>query len=365
MAKRTKRTVAERRPTVETTFGAARLARPGADIALTLAERELAAGNWQHALEWAGQCPSSARIQPIIGFANFRLARRAALKADFTAALEHAERAVAAVPSDRLYQLQRGLVRKAAVRVLRERDMRFFPDTMGPSSGCWWKQDLLATVRGWDGQEAAVEAPLIMREITRAHLEEVYALGIYVPQRAGIPPRYTKYMRELKKHGRTVAQAAMLLWQGLTMDTASSAPEWIERVDLVVPMATGWRSYESRGHELTEILGKELADLLCLPMIDLFERVGEDKATHQLAGVAPRLDALERELTVKKNVDLADLKRAQGALIVDDIVTYGATFEACARRLKQFNPELRCYGAALAYTQTEARLERARRERAA
>jgi predicted amidophosphoribosyltransferase len=341
------------------------LAQPATDIALTLAEQALAAGNWEGSLDWAEQCADSERIRPIVGQANFRLARRAALNADFAAALQHAERAVAAMPSDRLYQLQRGLVRKAAVRVLRERDMRFFADTVGASSGQWWKQDLLATVRGWDGQAAAVEAPVIMREITRAHLEEIYALGIYVPWHAGIPPRYTKYIRELKKDGRTVAQAAVLLWQGLTLDTASSAPEWIEEIDLVVPMATGWRSYEKRGHELTEALGKELAALLCLPMLDLFERVGGDQATHQLGGLAPRLGALDSELRVKTNVDLADLKRARGVLIVDDIVTYGATFEACARRLQRLNPELRCYGAALAYTQTEGRRARALRERVA
>src|SRR5206468_389998 len=113
-------------------------------------------------------------------------------------------------------------------------------------------------------------------------------------------------------------------WQGLTRDADSTAPDWIEDVDVVVPMATGWRSYEARGIELTEALAEDLAALLCVPMVDVFERDPEAGATHHLSGYRPRLDALARELRVK-NLDVADLARAQGVLILDDVVTYGAT----------------------------------------
>jgi hypothetical protein len=265
---------------------------------------------------------------------------------------------VAAVPRERRYQQQLNLVRKAAGRVLREMPTRFFRDRIGPGSGHWWEGDLLEQVRGWDGQEASVPAPAIMGEIRRQSLEDIYALGIYLPWHQGIPPRFTQYVRELKKHGKTVQLASVLLWQGLTRDVESTAPEWIEQIDVVVPMATSLRSFQVRGHEVTEALADALAARLCVPCIDAFEREPAGEGTHQLSGYKARLGALLEQIRLKA-VDVADLAEASGALIIDDVVTYGATFEACAQKLKSTYPQLRCWGAALAYTQTEERLRRA------
>jgi hypothetical protein len=346
---------------VEPAFSAAALAQPMASIAAQLADSELRAGHWRNALDYGEQARDSDPdlALEVIGEANFRLARRSILKADFATARRHAEQAVAARPEEHVFQIQLTLVRRAAGRVLRERDQRFFPDSIGVSSGQWWKQDLLARVRGWDDQKACVAAPVIMGEIKREHLEDIYALGTYVPwHEGGIPPRFTQYVRELKKHARTVPQAALLLWQGLTTDTASAAPDWIDEIDVVVPMATGWRSHEVRGHELTEQLAAELSQLLCLPTVDAFERDPDAVATHHFGSFRPRLDTLLDELRVK-NVGVADLARARGVLIIDDVVTYGATFEACATRLSEVYPHLRCWGAALAYTQTQSRLRKA------
>ena len=178
----------------EPAFRTAALARPMASIAAQLAEGELRAGRWSSALDYPEQAKDSdpALTQRVIGEASFRLARRAVLKSDFGTAQRYAENAVAVMPMERAFQTQLTLVRKAAGRVLRERDQRFFPDTIGASSGKWWKQDLLGRVRGWDGQEKSVAAPVIMGEVKREHLEDIYALGTYVPWHEGIPPRFTR-----------------------------------------------------------------------------------------------------------------------------------------------------------------------------
>src|SRR5262249_10829809 len=153
----------------------------------------------------------------------------------------------------------------------------------------------------------------------------VYAVGVYQPWHVGGPsPLFTRYVRELKSHGRTINLAAVLLRQGLTEET-----DWIEDVDVLVPMASSLRSYELRGFELTEDLAAELGRLLCLPVIDALERSGDVDPTHSAGAYAQRAAALAHTLVVKKTHS-ALLREAAGVLVVDDVVTYGATFEACA-----------------------------------
>lgn len=336
------------------------LAKAGPNSART----ELAAGNWASALQYAelGLESDPRGAKPLVAEACFRLARQAVLAADFATANSYAERAIATMPNEHRYQRQLSLIRKATGKVVRERVSQLFPDATG-SAAQLWSDELLAKVRGWDAQRASVPAATIMGEVRRKHLEDIYALGIYTPWHAGMPRLFAKYVRELKKHGQTVGLAAALLWQGLTCDHESGAPTWIEKIDVVVPMATSWRSYEVRGHEVTEELASELASRLCVPCVDAFERDPDASGTHLVSGYAARLEALMSEIRVKAG-DVADLTAAQGVLIVDDIVTYGSTFEACAGKLRERHPRLRCWGAALAYTQTPARLARARAENA-
>lgn len=321
-------------------------------------------GQWAVAVERAevasGLEPSEKAM--IVGESSFRLARRAVLVGQFGKAKEHAERAVRARPGFRPYQEQLAMVRRAAARILHQGADRYFSGYYGSTSGNWWEQDLLGAVRGWEGQSASIEAPMIMQEVRREALEDIYALGTYVPWHDGRPPKFTQYVRQLKAHGKTVEQAAILLWQGLTQDMDSTAPDWIEQIDVVVPMATSWRSFEEREIEVSERLASELASMLCVPMVDAFERDPDAMATHTQGDHARRLQALIGELRTK-NLGVSDLMNARGVLIVDDIVTYGSTFEACARKLKDELPEVRCWGAALAYTETQARRKKAERER--
>jgi predicted amidophosphoribosyltransferase len=253
------------------------------------------------------------------------------------------------------------LIRKAADLVLRERESRLFRDYTG-AGALLWSHDLLAKVRGWDGQAASVPAATIMAEVSRQHIEDVYALGIYTPWHQGIKPLFTQYIKELKKDGQTVGLASALLWQGLTGDVDSGAPGWIEKIDVVVPMATSLGSYRERGCEVTEQLAEGLAARLCVPFVDAFERDPDATATHRLSGYESRVAALKEEMVLKAG-DIADLAEAEGVLIVDDIVTYGSTFEACASVIQTRHAGVQCWGAALAYTQTEARLNKALRER--
>ena len=97
--------------------------------------------------------------------------------------------------------------------------------------------------------------------------------------------------------------------------------------------------------------------------LDALERAGDLDTTRHAGGYRARAKDLAATLKVTKTQS-ALLRDAAGVLVVDDVVTYGSTFEACAIKLQEVYPHLRVYGAALAYVETPERRERAELERA-
>jgi predicted amidophosphoribosyltransferase len=331
-------------------------------VGLELARRELSAGHWRAAYEFAEAAADADRegARALMAEASSREAKRAALRGDLASAELHSKRALELRPAWPAYQERRRLVGEAKAAVLRGIREPLFPDTFGPSSGRWWEYDLLGTVRGWDGARETVPPPVLLADVRRQALEDVYAVGIYQPWHVGGPvPLFTQYIRALKPAGKTIKLAAVLMRQALTEET-----DWVEEVDVLVPMATSLRSYQTRGFELTEELAWELGRLLCLPVVDALGRSEAAEQTRAAGGYRERAEMLDETLVVKKT-HAALLEQATAVLVVDDVVTYGSTFEACAKKLRSAYPHLRVYGAALAYTETPERRARALREREA
>ncbi len=327
---------------------------------LELAKQNLRVRRWRAAYEFAENCREidAPAADAVMAEASAREARRAALSGRFPDAQRFARRAVELRPNNTAYQERRRLIKLACEAIPRDFGEPLFPDTVGPTRGHWWEHDLLQRVRGWDGARATVPAPLLLGETTRGHLEDVYAVGGYQPWHvAGPEPLFTRYLKAFKPGGRTIPYAAILLRQGLTEET-----DWIEDVDVIVPMATSLRSYQQRGFELTEELAEELGLRLCIPVVDAFEVDPDADPTHGLGGYHERARALASSLRLKA-ASSALLSTAEAVLVVDDIVTYGSTFEACARKLHEGYSQLRVYGAALAYTETPKRRDRAEAER--
>jgi predicted amidophosphoribosyltransferase len=246
------------------------------------------------------------------------------------------------------------LIVEAKAAVLRDYKTPLFPDTVGPTRGAWWELDLLARVRGWDGSRETVPAPLILGEVKPEALEDVYAVGTYVPRWSGAQPLFSRYILDLKKSGKTISLAAVLLRQGLVEET-----DWIEDIDVIVPMPTSLRSFDERGFELTEQLASELGRLLCVPVVDALERDPEAPETRKQGGYRARREAVESSLRVKK-AHASLLRIAVAVLVVDDVVTTGASLETCAKLLTEHYPLTEVYGAALGCTESPQRRERAR-----
>jgi len=103
-----------------------------------------------------------------------------------------------------------------------------------------------------------------------------------------------------------------------------------QRFDIVVPMPLHWRRRWQRGFNQSELLARVTARRSGIPMVNAVRRV---RATESQAGLsnAQRRDNVSGAFRVK------DGGRVQGlrVLLIDDVMTTGATAAACAQALKR------------------------------
>lgn len=103
--------------------------------------------------------------------------------------------------------------------------------------------------------------------------------------------------------------------------------EWISRVEAIVPVPLAPGRKRERGYDQAELLATELSSLVGVPV--------ERRALKRRRGTAPQ--ALLHETDRRRNVQGAfspGRRRVLGpVLLVDDVVTTGATLDACARVL--------------------------------
>lgn len=151
------------------------------------------------------------------------------------------------------------------------------------------------------------------------------------PRHAGIfaATLYTPVSRKLVlafKHGRRIALAPML-----ARLIAARVPDDGERLIVPVPLHR-WRLW-SRGYNQAALLGRELEALgKGRMLVDALER---RKRTPSLGGLGARARrrALAGAIVVRESAR-GELKGCD-ILLVDDVLTSGATTDACARALRQ------------------------------
>lgn len=102
------------------------------------------------------------------------------------------------------------------------------------------------------------------------------------------------------------------------------------RAELAVPVPLHWRRRLSRGHNQAEVLAERLARELHLECRNPLRRV---RHTEKLAGKTPseRAALLRGAFSLRK----PDLRFEGGILLVDDILTTGATCGSAARVLRK------------------------------
>ena len=132
--------------------------------------------------------------------------------------------------------------------------------------------------------------------------------------------------------------AKQLVWRlkfdGAQAATATMADQMLpllsrETNAWLVPVSTASARARSRGYDQAKLLAKQLSRRSRLPYVDCLRRSGK---THQVGSSRQqRLQQLHGAFSVKQRAIPAGAK----IILVDDIVTTGATLEAAASALKQ------------------------------
>lgn len=98
--------------------------------------------------------------------------------------------------------------------------------------------------------------------------------------------------------------------------------------DLIVPMPLHWKKRWTRGYNQSELLAKEVARRWGVPVKKIVRRV---KATAPQAG----LSNSKRRLNVRGAFATGESVKGLRILLIDDVLTTGATAGACAKVLKR------------------------------
>ena len=106
--------------------------------------------------------------------------------------------------------------------------------------------------------------------------------------------------------------------------------------DAVVPVPLHRRRHRNRGFNQAELLAKSLAKRINTPIIlKKLVRIRYTESQTRLSAPA-RLQNLKGAFAVKEATDLAGIKQV---ILVDDVMTTGATISECARALKRAGVE--------------------------
>lgn len=132
-------------------------------------------------------------------------------------------------------------------------------------------------------------------------------------------------------------------------DYLASAIPRDQRFDLIVPMPLHWRRRWERGFNQSALLAREIARRYAMPAVSVVRRT---RATRSQAGLSNH----ERRSNVSQAFAVRGKSRIAGQriLLIDDVMTTGATASACAKTLRDAGAK---YVALLALARVDRRME--------
>lgn len=171
-------------------------------------------------------------------------------------------------------------------------------------------------------EQSAYDNPMARLFWGQFPVERAAALFFYEPQSPT-----SRLVYDMKYHGRSEVAVAM----GQIMARQMGGSDFFSRIDAIIPIPLTWRRQWQRGYNQSAELAQGLSSICGLPVwTKVVTRTHFSQSqTHQ--------HAWERQQNVSDAFRLRDAGRIahKHVLLVDDIVTTGATITACARTLAE------------------------------
>lgn len=163
---------------------------------------------------------------------------------------------------------------------------------------------------------------------------------------ATAPFRYERPVRELILQLKLAGQTflAVLLARHVVAHLESSG--LMERVDVIVPVPLHWRRRVKRGYNQSVLLAREIGRHFRLPLVSRsLVRVAPTKSQTSVS-MQKRMEHLRGAFAVRRREALA----GKTVLLIDDVLTTGATCAECSRILRQEGSAAAVYVATAART---------------
>ncbi len=135
-----------------------------------------------------------------------------------------------------------------------------------------------------------------------------------------------KLIHHIKYKGQKEAAKELANWYGSQLLTEC---KHIDSIDLIIAVPLHKNRFRQRGYNQSEWIAASLGDALHLPTYNnvLFRNRFEESQTHK-----NRLERWKNVMSVF-SVENPNLIRGKNVMLVDDVLTTGATLESCATEL--------------------------------
>lgn len=136
-----------------------------------------------------------------------------------------------------------------------------------------------------------------------------------------------KLIHQLKYKGQQEIGPFLGIWLGAELEKIPGYSE----IDAVIPVPLHKLRLRSRGFNQVEGFGKEIAKALKIPYLDQVLLKKSFSSTQTIKERLARWGNIEETFILARPQDI----RNKHVLLIDDLITTGATLEACANTIKQ------------------------------
>ncbi|HET8839801.1 MAG TPA: ComF family protein [Flavobacteriaceae bacterium] len=169
----------------------------------------------------------------------------------------------------------------------------------------------------------------------------VHAISLLQFEKHGITQRL---MHDLKYRGNHGISSELGKWVG---NDLLNIP-WHKEVEVVIPVPLHRKRLRKRGYNQVEGFGKNIAEILNIPYNDRCLLKIEANKTQVFKNLAARFQNVEHSFELNRTE--TEMLKNKHVLLVDDIITTGATLETCAQKLLAI-PNVKVSIATMARTQ--------------